>query len=126
MLQARLSHVAFKAADVDATRRLYEDNVGLSSLPGDPARLSLGLGEHVLQLRNVPITWGPGRHGPGNNLFIFFDDPDGVRIELTCEVERVYDNFDYPAERIWSDSSGALNLWGTAPEWRDKFKKQVA
>ncbi len=36
-----------------------------------------------------PIQWGPGRHGPGNNLFNYFIDPFGVVIEYTAEVEQV-------------------------------------
>ena len=26
---------------------------------------------------DVLVSWGPGRHGPGNNLFIMFDTPTG-------------------------------------------------
>ena len=32
--------------------------------------------------RHIKLDWGPGRHGPGNNLFAFITDPDGLRIEL--------------------------------------------
>jgi catechol 2,3-dioxygenase-like lactoylglutathione lyase family enzyme len=38
--------------------------------------------------RRLPIQWGPGRHGPGNNLFNYFIDPFGVVIEYTAEVSR--------------------------------------
>jgi len=30
----------------------------------------------------VPIFFGPGRHGPGRNLFFMVNDPDGNRVEL--------------------------------------------
>src|SRR5699024_1437327 len=30
------------------------------------------------------IMWGPGRHGPGNNVFCYFKDPVGFVIEYTC------------------------------------------
>jgi catechol-2,3-dioxygenase len=33
---------------------------------------------------DVRITWGPDQRGPGNNLFLFFDDPDGNHIELSA------------------------------------------
>lgn len=39
----------------------------------------------------IPLVWGPGRHGPGNNLFIFIEDPDGNRIEISAELEIVHD-----------------------------------
>jgi catechol 2,3-dioxygenase len=68
----------------------------------------------------VPLTWGPGRHGPGNNLFAFFDDPDGRHIELSCEMERFWDDraqYVRPP-RQWSPGAGAVNLWGPQPSWR--------
>ena len=33
--------------------------------------------------RRIPLMWGPGRHGPGNNLFAFIEDPDGNWIDIT-------------------------------------------
>jgi len=36
---------------------------------------------------DIELIWGPGRHGPGNNLFIFIADPDGNKIELSAELE---------------------------------------
>jgi hypothetical protein len=36
-------------------------------------------------------VWGPGRHGPGSNLYIFIADPDGNWIEVSAELEVVYD-----------------------------------
>jgi catechol 2,3-dioxygenase len=78
----------------------------------------------------VRVTWGPGRHGPGNNLFIFFDDPDGARIELSCEMERFWDeSVAYSLPRNWTSAAHAVNLWGPAPEWRrqlDEAPAQVA
>ena len=41
----------------------------------------LRLGENGVQR-----VWGPGRHGPGNNLFAYFADPDGNVVEYTAEV----------------------------------------
>jgi catechol 2,3-dioxygenase-like lactoylglutathione lyase family enzyme len=64
-----------------------------------------------LAARQVAIKWGPGRHGPGNNLFIFFHDPDGNWVELSTELERV------PAERLtgtWRHEERTLNSWGRA------------
>jgi len=26
----------------------------------------------------IPLKWGPGRHGPGDNLFIFIHDVDAI------------------------------------------------
>ncbi|HWP35804.1 MAG TPA: VOC family protein, partial [Thermodesulfobacteriota bacterium] len=62
--------------------------------------------------QGVPLDWGPGRHGPGNNLFIFVRDPDGNWIELSAELEVVAP--DRPAGR-WRHEERTLNLWGRAP-----------
>jgi catechol-2,3-dioxygenase len=61
---------------------------------------------------DIPITWGPGRHGPGNNLFLFFDDPDGNRIELSAELERFHDDRVTYAVRRWEPIPKSVNLWG--------------
>jgi catechol 2,3-dioxygenase len=60
--------------------------------------------------KDIQLMWGPGRHGPGNNLFIFIEDPDGNWIEVSAELEVVHDRpaVDWPHERR------TLNLWGPA------------
>jgi catechol 2,3-dioxygenase len=72
-----------------------------------------------LAAADVPVAWGPGRHGPGNNLFIMFDDIDGVHIELSCEMERFWDDrVEYAAPRDWAAELRTVNLWGPTPDWR--------
>lgn len=72
-----------------------------------------------LAVADVPVSWGPGRHGPGNNLFIMFDDVDGVHIELSCEMERFWDDrAEYAAPREWAADLRTVNLWGPTPSWR--------
>ena len=66
--------------------------------------------DHFSALR-VPIWWGPGRHGPGNNLFLMIRDPDGIRIEISAEMEHM--DHDAP-HRVWPQEERTLNLWGTA------------
>jgi catechol 2,3-dioxygenase len=68
---------------------------------------------------DVPLTWGPGRHGPGHNLFVFFDDPDGVHVEYSCEMERFWDDrVRYGEPRDWKQELRTVNLWGPTPDWR--------
>ena len=59
----------------------------------------------------VPLWWGPGRHGVGNNLFFMVEDPDGNKVELSAEIEHVGPEI---AAREWPHGPRALNLWGTA------------
>ncbi len=60
--------------------------------------------------REIPLMWGPGRHGPGNNLFIFIEDPDGNWIEVSAELEVIHDR---PVKE-WPHAERTLNLWGRA------------
>ena len=60
--------------------------------------------------REIPLMWGPGRHGPGNNLFIFIEDPDGNWIEVSAELEVIHDR---PVKE-WKHEPYTLNMWGPA------------
>jgi len=57
----------------------------------------------------IPLQWGPGRHGPGNNLFIFVHDPDGNWVEISAELELV--EHARPVGR-WPHEERTLNSWG--------------
>ncbi|MBV8341894.1 MAG: VOC family protein, partial [Gammaproteobacteria bacterium] len=37
------------------------------------------------------LQWGPGRHGPGHNIFSYHQDPDGNTVELFTELDVVID-----------------------------------
>jgi catechol 2,3-dioxygenase len=65
--------------------------------------------DHLGGMR-IPIVWGPGRHGPGNNLFIFIKDSDGNMIEISAELEVVHDR---PVKE-WKHEPYTLNMWGPA------------
>ncbi|MBI3452281.1 MAG: VOC family protein [Rhodospirillales bacterium] len=61
--------------------------------------------------QGIKLWWGPGRHGPGNNLFFMVEDPDGHKVELSAEIEVL--PRDMPA-RAWRHEERTLNLWGQA------------
>ena len=67
-------------------------------------------GDHFAA-HHVEIVWGAGRHGAGNNLFIFVRDPDENNVEISAELE----TFTYEQDpRYWPHDNRALNLWGHA------------
>lgn len=66
--------------------------------------------DRVASLR-IPMWWGPGRHGPGNNLFFMIEDPDGHKVEFSAELERIEPGVPY---RTWPHEQRTLNLWGSA------------
>ena len=43
----------------------------------------------MLQQRGIEIDRGPGRHGPGENTFIVFLDPDGHLVEFYSDMEQI-------------------------------------
>ena len=57
----------------------------------------------------IPLRWGPGRHGPGNNLFVFVHDLDGNWVEISAELEQVTP--DRPVGN-WPHEERTLNSWG--------------
>lgn len=60
--------------------------------------------------QNIQLIWGPGRHGPGNNLFAFIEDLDRNKIEISAELEIVHDR----QTKKWPHEPKTLNLWGNA------------
>jgi catechol 2,3-dioxygenase len=59
----------------------------------------------------IPLWWGPGRHGPGNNLFFMIEDPDGHKVEFSAELELMPKEMPH---RTWPHEQRTLNLWGSA------------
>jgi catechol 2,3-dioxygenase len=60
---------------------------------------------------HIPLWWGPGRHGPGNNLFFMIEDPDGHKVEFSAELELMPRAMPH---RTWPHEQRTLNLWGSA------------
>ncbi|MEU0510853.1 MULTISPECIES: VOC family protein [Amycolatopsis] len=73
----------------------------------------------------VDVVWGPGRHGPGNNLFVFFDDPAGNHVELSAEMEKFHDDRVTYVPRRWDPVPRSVNLWGgQLANWRTTSEGQ--
>jgi catechol 2,3-dioxygenase-like lactoylglutathione lyase family enzyme len=88
---ASVNHVAFEVPSIDEFMR------------------SIG---RMKQKGHVP-TWGPGRHGPGNNPFAYFVSPAGFVIEFTSELQQI-DEATHQAQ-VWPrDKPDAMDRWMTA------------
>ena len=59
----------------------------------------------------IALWWGPGRHGPGNNLFFMVEDPEGYKVEFSAELETLPREAPF---RTWPHEQRTLNLWGSA------------
>ena len=70
------------------------------------------------------LDWGPGRHGPGHNIFTYHQDPDGNMIELFTQLDVIHDEAkgyfeprpwhnefpQYP--KTWEVDAAGVNSWG--------------
>lgn len=62
-----LNHMAYEVANMDGLMR----------------------GAGRMKHNGFNIEWGVGRHGPGDNVFSYFVEPNGFVVEYTTEIEQV-------------------------------------
>lgn len=94
--QAKLHHFALEVFDWGALRRACD----------------------FLLARGVPILYGPGRHGPGYNLFTYYAAADGNMIEYFCDMLQIWhDERGTPTyeARTWKAEGRTINQWGMMP-----------
>lgn len=64
------------------------------------------------------VEYGPGRHGPGRNLFAYLRDPhSGLRVELFADMAHIDDAEGYEPIR-WEAGdrmTKTINRWGPTP-----------
>lgn len=66
----------------------------------------------TLTREGTSCVWGPGRHGPGRNIFTYYADPAGVFIEYYAELEQVEEEMDGPLEvKFWGEEWKG-DTWG--------------
>lgn len=72
--------------------------------------------DHLADL-GLKVEYGPGRHAPGRNLFVYLRDPSsGLRLELFADMAHIQDEESY-VPKVWSpsDRPNTVNRWGPAP-----------
>jgi len=86
-----LNHMAYEVANIDGLMR----------------------GAGRVKASGFNIEWGVGRHGPGDNVFSYFVEPNGFVVEYTTEVEQV-DEATYVAHdaKYWSEFPMRPCRWG--------------
>ena len=69
------------------------------------------------------IEWGIGRHGPGNNIFTYFIEPNGFVTEYTTEVEKVDEATYLPhSAEYWRSMPGRPCQWNMAGHPSNRLK----
>jgi catechol 2,3-dioxygenase-like lactoylglutathione lyase family enzyme len=66
--------------------------------------------DHLMQNGYV-LLYGPGRHGPGQNHFSYFRDPEGNLIEFACDLQQIWDDVNY-VPKVWNSQERWVNMWG--------------
>lgn len=93
-----LNHIAFEMKDIDAVMR------GIGRLA-----------DHTL----TP-SWGPGRHGPGDNVFAYFIAPFGAVVEFSTAVEKLDErSHQVGAPEDWTWPPGRIDQWGISKKHTD-------
>jgi catechol 2,3-dioxygenase len=88
-----LNHVAYEVPNMDGLMR----------------------GAGRLKQNGFDIEWGVGRHGPGNNVFSYFIEPDGFVAEYTTELDQLDDATHVPqGPDYWQKVAPGPDRWGTA------------
>ncbi len=64
----------------------------------------------MLQERGVEIVRGIGKHGPGENCFLVFKDPDGNNVEIYCEMQQIPVGTPHDA-RVWERNVESFDQW---------------
>jgi catechol 2,3-dioxygenase-like lactoylglutathione lyase family enzyme len=93
--RSELSHYAYQWSDFAALGRVAD-------------RLKAARGRKCI--------WGPSRHGPGNNHFLYLHDEDGAMIECCSELARM--DADGYQPKNWSMKPRTINQWGGPPPAR--------
>jgi catechol 2,3-dioxygenase-like lactoylglutathione lyase family enzyme len=84
-------------------------------------------GSGRLKKNGFNIEWGVGRHGPGNNVFSYFIEPNGFVAEYTAEVEQIDENNYVPGTPdYWANFPMRPCRWGMAMSPSNRVKAAMA
>jgi 2,3-dihydroxy-p-cumate/2,3-dihydroxybenzoate 3,4-dioxygenase len=87
-----LNHIAFEMDDLDAVMR--------------------GIG--WMRDNGFSPAWGPGRHGPGDNVYAYYISPFGPVIEYSTAVEKVSNDYVAGAPDDWTWPENRIDQWGVS------------
>jgi catechol 2,3-dioxygenase-like lactoylglutathione lyase family enzyme len=88
---ASVNHIAYLVSGVDQVMR------GISNL----------------RKHGIEPSWGPGRHGPGNNIFCYFKDPFGYVAEYTSDIDYINDESKHEP-KVWPRGPESMDRWGVS------------
>lgn len=99
-----LNHVAYEVPDLDALMR----------------------GSARMKKKGFKVEWGLGRHGPGNNIFTYFIEPNGMVCEYTTEVDQVDDSYKTGYADDWKKRVQGPDRWGFSPPASERLHRAMS
>jgi catechol 2,3-dioxygenase-like lactoylglutathione lyase family enzyme len=82
----------------------------LSLRVADIDELGVGIGQ--MERNGWSRVWGPGRHRPGSDMFVFFRNPAGSYVEYHCDEDFITDAAQWKPREF--DAQG-MQHWGGRP-----------
>jgi catechol 2,3-dioxygenase len=76
-----------------------------------------------LKVHGVTPQWGPGRHGPGDNVFCYFLGPENAPIEYTGEMQQIDAGYRAGQPDDWKWPPGRVDHWGIMPKATERMEK---
>ena len=74
-----------------------------------------------------PLEWGIGRHGPGDNIFSYFIEPNGFMNEYTAEMHQVDEaTYKTGTPEEWKRPENRRDQWGFADPPSEAMQKTQA
>jgi catechol 2,3-dioxygenase-like lactoylglutathione lyase family enzyme len=101
-------------------------NAGPHSSVNHVAYLLSGIDELMrgvanLRRHGIAPAWGPGRHGPGNNIFCYFRDPFGYVAEYTSDIDQITDESKHEP-KVWPRGPESMDRWGVSAPPSDELR----
>ena len=96
-----LNHMAYEMANIDGLMR----------------------GAGRMKKAGYNVEWGLGRHGPGNNVFTYFIEPNGFVTEYTTDVDQVDEaTYEKHDAAYWRSFPGRPCRWNMAGHPSNRLK----
>lgn len=73
---------------------------------------------YFLNEREIPITFGPGKHPTSSAMFLYFEGPDGMVFEYSSGVRSIHDEQTYQPRQFPFEPVGFC-MWGSRPNIKE-------
>lgn len=132
MIRLCLEQLEFRLSDIvgeGGFMRCNVDHHGIGVFPGETqlhhyawevqSIVQMSELADLVDARGESMLWGPGRHGPGNNIATYYTEPCGMVVELYTDMQRIYDDTTFEPGNWVTEGHKWFSLW--SPHVPDGF-----